>query len=124
MIILVYNLDLDREDWFSVYIKHHHMNVLTTLLLILLMIKEKFDVSMVSFGIGARLQRNDYTEDISLVQVVPLHGGKKLEPSDVYLKVGQGESCVDIVGMKLTKLLKKNKGPKDTKLRLLIKEGN
>ena len=55
----------------------------------------------------------------------PAEACRQLEPEDIILKVGQGESgeFVDVVDMKLTKIVELIKGPKDTVVRLFIKPG-
>ncbi len=118
--------DLDREDWFSVYINTIAESFDPHTSYFAPDDKEKFDVSMSGkfFGIGARLQKkNDYTEISDLIAGGPAWRGKELEPGDIVLKVGQGvKDPVDIVGMKLDEVVKKIKGPKDTEVRLTIKK--
>ena len=118
--------DLDREDWFSVYINaiasrfDPHTSYLGP------SEKEKFDVSMSGKleGIGARLQKkNDFTEITELISGGPAWRGKQLEAGDVVLKVAQADSePVDVVGMRLDDVVKKIKGPKGTEVRLTVKK--
>jgi carboxyl-terminal processing protease len=118
--------DLDREDWFGLYINaiasrfDPHTNYMAP------DDKERFDVSMSGKfeGIGARLQKkNDLTEIIELISGGPAWRGKELEQGDVILKVAQGnEEPVDIVGMRLDDVVKKIKGPKGTEVRLTVKK--
>ncbi len=118
--------DLDRNDWFSVYINSisarfdPHTNYLAP------DEKERFDVSMSGKleGIGARLQKkNDYTEVSELISGGPAWRGKDLEAGDLIMKVAQGnKEAVDIVGMHLDDVVKKIKGPKGTEVRLTVKK--
>jgi len=118
--------DLDRNDWFSVYINSitarfdPHTNYFAP------EEKERFDVSISGTleGIGARLQKkNDYTEISELISGGPAWRGKQLEAGDVVMKVAQGDGQpVDVVGMRLDDVVKKIKGPKGTEVRLTIKK--
>ena len=118
--------DLERDDWFSVYINSitarfdPHTNYFAP------EEKERFDVSMSGKleGIGARLQKkNDFTEISELISGGPAWRGKQLEAGDVILKVAQGNAtAVDVVGMRLDDVVKKIKGPKGTEVRLTVKK--
>lgn len=118
--------DLDREDWFSVYVNaiasrfDPHTSYFGP------SEKEKFDVSMSGKleGIGARLQKkNDFTEITELISGGPAWRGKQLEAGDVVLKVAQADAePVDVVGMRLDDVVKKIKGPKGTEVRLTVKK--
>ncbi len=118
--------DLDRNDWFSVYINSitarfdPHTNYFAP------EEKERFDVSMSGTleGIGARLQKkNDYTEISELISGGPAWRGKELEAGDLVVKVAQGDGQpVDVVGMRLDDVVKKIKGPKGTEVRLTVKK--
>jgi carboxyl-terminal processing protease len=118
--------DLNKDDWFSVYINSitarfdPHTNYLAP------DEKERFDVSMSGKleGIGARLQKkNDYTEISELISGGPAWRGKQLEAGDLVMKVAQGnDEPVDIVGMRLDDVVKKIKGPKGTEVRLTVKK--
>ncbi|MDA7756308.1 carboxy terminal-processing peptidase [Opitutales bacterium] len=87
--------------------------------------KERFDQEMNNefVGIGARLQDEDgYCTIKSLLPGGPAEASRDLEPEDVILKVAQSEGdFVDVVDMKLTKIVDLIKGPKDTLVRLEIK---
>jgi carboxyl-terminal processing protease len=119
-------LDLNRNDWFSVYINSitvrfdPHTNYFAP------DEKERFDVSMSGKleGIGARLhKKNDFTEISELISGGPAWRGKKLEAGDIILKVAQGNSePVDVVGMRLDDVVKKIKGPKGSEVRLTVKK--
>jgi carboxyl-terminal processing protease len=118
--------DLDRNDWFSVYINSitarfdPHTNYFAP------EEKERFDVSISGTleGIGARLQKkNEYTEISELISGGPAWRGKQLEAGDLVMKVAQGNAePVDVVGMRLDDVVKKIKGPKGTEVRLTIKK--
>jgi carboxyl-terminal processing protease len=118
--------DLDRDDWFSVYINSitsrfdPHTNYFAP------EEKERFDVSMSGKleGIGARLQKkNDFTEISELISGGPAWRGKQLEAGDLVLKVAQGNAePVDVVGMRLDDVVKKIKGPKGSEVRLTVKK--
>jgi carboxyl-terminal processing protease len=118
--------DLDRDDWFSVYINSitarfdPHTNYFAP------EEKERFDVSMSGKleGIGARLQKkNDFTEISELISGGPAWRGKQLEAGDLVMKVAQGnELAVDVVGMRLDDVVKKIKGPKGSEVRLTVKK--
>ncbi|TRX02446.1 carboxy terminal-processing peptidase [Flavobacterium gawalongense] len=118
--------DLDRNDWFSVYINSitarfdPHTNYFAP------EEKERFDVSISGKleGIGARLQKkNDFTEISELISGGPAWRGKQLEAGDLIMKVAQGNGeSVDVVGMRLDDVVKKIKGPKGTEVRLTVKK--
>ncbi|MFQ3173979.1 MAG: carboxyl-terminal processing protease [Flavobacterium sp.] len=118
--------DLDRDDWFSVYINSittrfdPHTNYFAP------EEKDRFDVSMSGKleGIGARLQKkNDFTEISELISGGPAWRGKQLEAGDLVMKVAQGNGpAVDVVGMRLDDVVKKIKGPKGSEVRLTVKK--
>ncbi|SFE88568.1 carboxy terminal-processing peptidase [Flavobacterium xueshanense] len=118
--------DLDRDDWFSVYINSitarfdPHTNYFAA------EEKERFDVSISGKleGIGARLQKkNDLTEISELISGGPAWRGKQLEAGDLIMKVAQGNGeAVDVVGMRLDDVVKKIKGTKGSEVRLTVKK--
>lgn len=118
--------ELNRNDWFSVYINSitarfdPHTNYFAP------EEKERFDVSMSGKleGIGARLQKkNDLTEISELISGGPAWRGKQIEAGDVVMKVAQGNGeAVDVVGMRLDDVVKKIKGPKGSEVRLTVKK--
>ncbi len=118
--------DLNREDWFSVFINSIASRFDPHTSYFAPEEKERFDVSMSGKleGIGARLQKkNDFTEISELISGGPAWRGKQLEAGDVVLKVAQGSSePVDVVGMRLDDVVKKIKGPKGTEVRLTVKK--
>ena len=117
--------DLDREDWFSVFLNSIASRFDPHTSYFPADEKERFDVSMSGKleGIGARLQKkNDFTEITELISGGPAWKGKELEAGDVVLKVAQGNAePVDVVGMRLDDVVKKIKGPKGTEVRLTVK---
>ena len=87
--------------------------------------KEKFDQAMHNefVGIGAVLTDADgYCTIKELLPGGPAEASRELEPEDVILKVAQGEGeFVDVVDMKLSKIVELIKGPKDTLVSLKIR---
>lgn len=87
--------------------------------------KERFDQQMNNefVGIGAVLRDEDgFCTIKELLPGGPAEGSRELEPDDVILKVAQADGdFVDVVNMKLTKIVELIKGPKDTLVRLEIK---
>lgn len=118
--------DLDRNDWFSVYINAIASRFDPHTSYFAPEEKERFDVSMSGKleGIGARLQKkNDFTEITELISGGPAWRGKELESGDVILKVAQGEGePIEVVGMRLDDVVKKIKGPKGTEVKLTVKK--
>lgn len=118
--------DLDREDWFSIFVNAIASRFDPHTSYFGAAEKEKFDVSMSGKleGIGARLQKkNDFTEITELISGGPAWRGKQLEAGDIVLKVAQADGePVDVVGMRLDDVVKKIKGPKGTEVRLTIKK--
>ncbi|MBF6641853.1 carboxy terminal-processing peptidase [Flavobacterium sp. J49] len=118
--------DLDREDWFSIYVNAISSRFDPHTSYFAPNEKERFDLSMSGKleGIGARLQKkNDFTEVSELISGGPAWRGKQLESGDVILKVAQADGePVDVVGMRLDDVVKKIKGPKGTEVRLTVKK--
>ena len=118
--------DLNRDDWFAVYINSIAVRFDPHTSYFAPDEKERFDVSMSGKleGIGARLQKkNDFTEITELISGGPAWRGKQLEAGDVILKVAQGDGeAVDVVGMRIDDVVKKIKGPKGTEVRLTVKK--
>ena len=87
--------------------------------------KEKFDQAMNNefVGIGARLQDEDgYCTIKELLPGGPAEASRDLEANDIILKVAQSEGdFVDVVDMKLTKIVELIKGPQNTLVRLEIR---
>ena len=118
--------DLDREDWFSVFINAIASRFDPHTSYFAPDEKERFDVSMSGKleGIGARLQKkNDFTEITELISGGPAWREKELESGDIILKVAQGDKePIEVVGMRLDDVVKKIKGPKGTEVRLTVKK--
>ena len=74
------------------------------------------------FGIGAVLQSEDgYCKVKELIAGGPAETSKKVKPNDRIVEVAQGEDeFVDVVDMKLSRIVEKIRGPKGTKVRLRI----
>jgi carboxyl-terminal processing protease len=74
------------------------------------------------FGIGAVLRSEDgYCKIQTLVAEGPADRSKKLKPNDKIIAVGQGEKApVDVVDMKLNKVVEMIRGPKGTEVRLTV----
>ena len=87
--------------------------------------KERFDQAMNNefVGIGARLQDEDgYCTIKELLPGGPAEASRELEPEDIILKVAQSDGeYIDVVDMKLNKIVDLIKGPKDTLVRLEIR---
>ena len=117
--------DLDRDDWFSVYVNAIASRFDPHTSYFAPNEKERFDVSMSGKleGIGARLQKKgDFTEITELISGGPAWRGKQLESGDIVLKVAQADAePVDVVGMRLDDVVKKIKGTKGTEVRLTVK---
>jgi len=117
--------DMEEEDYFSMFMNaitmqnDPHTNYFSP------QGKERFDTSMSgSFeGIGARLQKEgDYVKIIEIIAGGPAWKEGKLKVGDLIQKVGQGDDePVDIMGMRLSKVVKLIKGPKGTVVKLIVK---
>ena len=117
--------DMEEMDYFSMYMNaitmqnDPHTNYFSP------QSKERFDTSMSgSFeGIGARLQKDgDYVKIIEIIAGGPAWKEGKLKVGDLIQKVGQGDDePVDIMGMRLSKVVKLIKGPKGTIVKLIVK---
>lgn len=86
---------------------------------------ENFDITNVKLkltGIGASLRFNDgYTEVVSLIPGGPADLSKLLKPKDRIIAVAQGDGeWVDVVEMKLSKVVQMIRGKPDTKVRLRL----
>ena len=87
--------------------------------------KEKFDQNMHNefVGIGAVLTDNDgFCTIKELLPGGPAEASRQLDPEDVILKVAQGEGeFVNVVNMKLSKIVELIKGPENTLVRLEVR---
>ncbi|MDN6280568.1 MAG: carboxy terminal-processing peptidase [Psychroflexus sp.] len=119
--------ELEREDWFSVYVNSivsqfdPHTNYLAP------QDKERFDISMSGKleGIGARLQKE--RDEVKIIEVIsggPAWKSGELEVGDIIQKVKQEdeEQAVTISGMRLEDAVNLIKGPKETEVILTVKK--
>jgi len=118
--------DLNREDWFSIY-----LNVLTAQFdphttYFAPKDKKRFDQDMSGQleGIGARLQAKDgYVTVIEVISGSPSWKQGDLEVEDKITKVAQDDAePVNIVGMRLDDAVDLIKGKKGTRVRLFVKK--
>jgi len=74
------------------------------------------------FGIGALLRSEDgYCKIQSLITGGPAERAKKLKPNDKIIAVAQGEGTpVDVVDMKLNRVVEMIRGPQGTEVRLTV----
>ncbi len=118
--------DLNRDDWFSVYLNSIVERFDPHTFYFSPINKERFDVSMSGTfeGIGARLQKKNVGVEVSeLISGGPAWKGKELEQGDLIIKVAQGkEEAIDITGMRIDDVVKKIKGKKGTEVRLTVKK--
>jgi len=119
--------ELDREDYFSVYINAivEEFDPHTTYFAPV--DKDRFDMQMSGQfqGIGARLQKK--SNEISITEIIsggPAWRGEELEEGDVILKVKQADEDVatSVVGMRLDDAVELIKGPKGTVVTLNVKK--
>ncbi len=119
--------DMDREDWFSMYVNtivegfDPHTSYLAPI------DKERFDQQMSGKleGIGARLQKKmDYIKIVELISGGPAWRDGLIEVGDVIMKVRQGneKEAISVVGMRIDDAIKLIKGPKGTKVILTMKK--
>ena len=85
---------------------------------------EDFDIHMSNSlqGIGATLQtEGEYTKVVSLVPGGPAQQDGELQPGDRIVKVAQGDDpAVDVVAMRIDRVVKLIRGPKGTVVRLTV----
>jgi carboxyl-terminal processing protease len=85
---------------------------------------ENFSIGMKLslFGIGALLRSEDgFCKIQSLTPNGPAERSKKLKPNDKIIAVAQGDgTAVDVVEMKLNKVVELIRGPKNTEVRLTV----
>ena len=121
-----YANELDRDDWFSVFVNSFVSQFDPHTFYFKPDDKEKFDVSISGKfdGIGARLSKAD--GNVKIVDVIiggPVWRDKLLNVGDVILAVGQGDDeLVSIYGMKLDDSIKLIKGPAGTVVTLRVKK--
>ena len=119
--------DLERKDWFSVYINSIVEEFDPQTFYFAPQEKDRFDIAMSGKleGIGARLQKK--ADNITVVEVIsggPAWRGEEVEVGDEILKVKQEdeEEAVSIVGMRLDDAVSLIKGPKGTKVTLTLRK--
>ena len=121
-----YANELDRDDWFSVFVNSFVSQFDPHTFYFKPDDKEKFDVSISGKfdGIGARLSKAD--GNVKIVDIIiggPVWRDKLLDVGDVILAVGQGDDeLVSIYGMKLDDSIKLIKGPAGTIVTLRVKK--
>jgi len=124
-----YNLndDLDREDWFGIYVNSIVEGFDPHTAYFAPREKERFDIQMSGSleGIGARLQKK--MDDIKVVELIsggPAWRGEELEVGDLIKKVKQEdeENAVSIAGMPMDDAVELIKGPKGTKVTLTVRK--
>ncbi|WP_274475209.1 carboxy terminal-processing peptidase [Mangrovimonas aestuarii] len=119
--------DLQRKDWFAIYINSVVEEFDPHTFYFAPEDKDRFDQQMSGKleGIGARLQkRNDNTKIVELISGGPAWRGQELEVGDIIMKVRQEDEkeSVNIVGMRLDDAIKLIKGPKGTTVILTVKK--
>ncbi len=85
--------------------------------------KENFDISMrlSLFGIGALLESDDGYCKIKELMPGPAKKSNKINPGDRIVAVAQKDKePIDVVGMRLNKVVEQIRGPKGTEVRLTI----
>ncbi|EAP88057.1 carboxy terminal-processing peptidase [Croceibacter atlanticus] len=122
-----FNDDLERKDWFSIYINAIVEEFDPHSFYFAPSDKDRFDIQMSGKleGIGARLQRK--SDNIKIVEIIsggPAWRGEEIEVGDQILKVKQEDEKepVSIVGMRLDDAVSLIKGPKGTKVVLTVKK--
>lgn len=119
--------DLERKDWFSVYLNSIVERFDPHSFYFAPENKEKFDASMSGSieGIGAVLRKK--TEGVEINELVPggpAWRGKEIEVGDIIIKVAQSkeEEPIDVVGVRLDNVVKLIKGKKGTTVYLTVKK--
>ncbi|MCG9971842.1 carboxy terminal-processing peptidase [Christiangramia crocea] len=119
--------DLQREDYFSVYINSIVEEFDPHTFYFAPQDKDRFDIAMSGKleGIGARLIKD--SDNITITEVIsggPAWRSEEISEGDVILKVQQEDEkeAVSIVGMRLDDAVDLIKGPKDTKVTLTIRK--
>ena len=119
--------DLQREDYFSVYINSIVEEFDPHTFYFAPQDKDRFDIAMSGKleGIGARLIKD--SDNITITEVIsggPAWRSDEISEGDVILKVKQEdeEEAVSIVGMRLDDAVDLIKGPKDTKVTLTVRK--
>jgi len=119
--------DLEREDYFTVYINAIVEEFDPHTFYFAPQDKDRFDIAMSGKleGIGARLQKK--SDNITITEVIsggPAWRSEELDEGDVILKVKQEDedAAVSIVGMRLNDAVDLIKGPKGTEVTLTVRK--
>ncbi|WP_165499060.1 carboxy terminal-processing peptidase [Gramella sp. KN1008] len=119
--------DLEREDYFSVYINSIVEEFDPHTFYFAPQDKDRFDIAMSGKleGIGARLIKEN--DNITITEVIsggPAWRSEQISEGDVILKVKQEDEkeAVSIAGMRLDDAVDLIKGPKDTKVTLTVRK--
>ena len=119
--------DLQREDYFSVYINAIVEEFDPHTFYFAPQDKDRFDIAMSGKleGIGARLIKD--SDNITITEVIsggPAWRSEQIAEGDVILKVKQEDEkeAVSIIGMRLDDAVDLIKGPKDTKVTLTVRK--
>ena len=121
------NEDLERKDWFSIYVNSIVEEFDPHTFYFAPRDKERFDIQMSGSleGIGARLQKK--MDNIKVVEIIsggPAWRSEELEVGDLIQKVKQEDEkeTVNIIGMPIDDAVDLIKGPKGTKVTLTVKK--
>jgi len=119
--------DLEREDYFSVYINAIVEEFDPHTFYFAPQDKDRFDIAMSGKleGIGARLMKD--SDNITITEVIsggPAWMSDQISEGDMILKVKQEDEkeAVSIVGMRLDDAVDLIKGPKGTKVTLTVRK--
>jgi carboxyl-terminal processing protease len=127
-LIKSYTRDVNSEDIFGIYMNtitesyDPHTNYFSTAAAD----RFKQSISLSLEGIGARLQTdNDYTKVVEVLAGGPAQKSGLVHVNDRIVAVAQGETgeMVDVIGWRIDDVVKLIKGPKGTKVKLQILEG-
>jgi carboxyl-terminal processing protease len=127
-LIKSYTRDVNAEDIFGIYMNtitesyDPHTNYFSTAAAD----RFKQSISLSLEGIGARLQTdNDYTKVVEVLSGGPAEKSGLVHVNDRIVAVGQGADgeVVDVIGWRIDDVVKLIKGPKGTKVKLHILQG-
>jgi carboxyl-terminal processing protease len=127
-LIKSYTRDVNSEDIFGIYMNtitesyDPHTNYFSTAAAD----RFKQSISLSLEGIGARLQTdNDYTKVVEVLPGGPAEKSGLVHINDRIIAVGQGDAgeMVDVIGWRIDDVVKLIKGPKGTKVKLHILQG-
>ncbi len=122
-----YTDDLERKDWFSLYLNSIVMEFDPHTSYFAPQDKDRFDIEMSGSleGIGARLQKKD--DNVTVIEIIsggPAWKNEELEVGDQIRAVKQEkeDKPVNIIGMRLDDAVDLIKGPKGTVVTLTVKK--